>query len=89
MGLRTGVYDVVSANHPDFVPINAFALRSYIRIYNRFFRDENLIAPITENTGDTATVINSNNNYSGKVLKASRFADYFSKCLPGPQRARL
>lgn len=88
MGLRTGVYNVVSVNHPDFVPINAFALRSYIRCYNRFFRDENLIAPITENTGDNATILNINNNYSGKVLKASRFADYFSKCLPGPQKGQ-
>lgn len=86
MGLRTSTRNVSSSADPDFVPVNAFALRSYVRIYNRFFRDENLIAPVSEKVDDTLTNFTLANDYSGKVLKASRFADYFSKCLPGPQK---
>lgn len=86
MGLRTQIRQINEPTDTDFVPVNAFALRSYIRVYNRFFRDENLIAPITEYKGDSRTIYNPNNNNSGKILKASRFADYFSKCLPGPQK---
>lgn len=85
MGLRV-IRNINSTYDTDQVPVSALPLRTYIRIYNRFFRDENVIAPITEQTGDSATTLNTNNEYTGKILKASRFADYFSKCLPGPQK---
>lgn len=85
MGLRTNTRNVPQ-DTKGYVPVNAFAIRSLIRIYNRFFRDENIIAPITELTNDSNMVVNTSNDYSGKILKAARFADYFSKCLPGPQK---
>lgn len=88
MGLRCIKVGPLSdkTNYPDTVPVSALPLRTYYRIYNRFFRDQNLIAPITENMGDSATSLDTSNNYSGKLCKASRFSDYFSRSLPGPQR---
>lgn len=60
-------------------------IRAYFRIYNFWFRDQNLIAPIQYNTGDAS--VNYQNMAGGtKPLKAARFHDYFSACLPEPQK---
>lgn len=87
MGLRTIQNKVTGQNYKDEVLPNAFALRSLIRVYNYFFRDQNVIAPITENTGDSDTVLSTSDaSTGGVILKASRFHDYFSSCLPSPQK---
>lgn len=60
-------------------------IRAYFRVYNFWFRDQNLIAPIQYNTGDAN--VNYQNMAGGKKpLKAARFHDYFSACLPEPQK---
>lgn len=70
------------------IPFNAYAL-----IYNEWFRDENLQDPvlITDKTSDEAGgTINSDafapNNYLGLVAKANKIHDYFTSCLPQPQK---
>ncbi len=64
------------------MPFNAYAL-----IWNNFFRDENLQDPLLTYT-KTATQ-DWNNNYSslgGKIQKSNKMHDYFTSCLPSPQK---
>lgn len=76
------------------VPINktgaefsALIIRSYILTYNEWFRDQNLIAPLTEYRDDTdRTASNTDPVLGGKLLKAAKYHDYFTSCLPQPQK---
>lgn len=72
------------------IKISSLPFRAYNLIYNHYFRDENVVAPVPVYTGDT------DENYwiydglpvyrHYKVRKASRYHDYFSSCLPAPQK---
>lgn len=78
--------------------VNALPVRAYVKIWNEFFRDENV---------DNAAVIKTdekNVNYQdsarsdeiakilkeaisgGRCLPVNKFHDYFTSCLPYPQR---
>lgn len=79
--------------------VNALPIRAYVKIWNEYFRDENV---------DNAAVIETddkNINYQdgkesedeideilkkaiggGRCLPVSKFHDYFTSCLPSPQR---
>lgn len=63
--------------------VSCLPIRGYKLIYNRFFRDQNLIAPLTVNTGDTAT---GADRYDSMPLKAAKFSDYFTRSLPYAQK---
>ena len=89
-GLPVEQDDVVGRNKISALPFRALAL-----IYNRWFRNENLIAPLAVQDDDTNEVIVgelSGNNYSNfacdalSVLKASKLPDYFTKALPFAQK---
>ena len=76
MGLPTSV-----ALDPTNTPINALPFRAYNLIYNEWFRDENLIDSIPVVTGDGPDEIS---NY--KLRKRAKRHDYFTSCLPWPQK---
>lgn len=76
--------------------VNALPIRAYVKIWNEYFRDENV---------DNAAVIktdDNNVNYTdrnatidqifedaikgGRCLPVNKFHDYFTSCLPYPQR---
>ncbi|MBS6276023.1 MAG: hypothetical protein KH423_07460 [Actinomycetaceae bacterium] len=76
MGLPTGV-----ALDPANTPINALPFRAYNLIYNEWFRDENLIDSIPVLTGDGPDPIS---NY--ELRKRAKRHDYFTSCLPWPQK---
>lgn len=76
--------------------INALPIRAYVKIWNEYFRDENV---------DNAAVIKTDDadmNYQdrsasideilkdaitgGRCLPVNKFHDYFTSCLPYPQR---
>lgn len=60
---------------------NALIHRSYNHIYNEFYRDQNLIDSVyhpKDDGPDTA------DNY--KLLKRAKRHDYFTSCLPWPQK---
>lgn len=76
--VRSGMGDL-----PNSVEVSELPLRAYYKTYNDWFRDENSIAPILYTIGDTA---NTSITYKDAPLKASRFHDLFSSCLPGPQK---
>lgn len=79
----------IGANIRDIsiLPYRAFAL-----IYDEWFRDENNVQPMQIQKGDTAAseVLNNNvwapNNYLGKCPNVAKFHDYFTTCLPSPQK---
>ena len=62
------------------VSINPACINAYILIWNRFFRDENLINPILVNNDTSFKTLSSNR------LKACKLHDLFTSCLPAPQK---
>lgn len=83
--------------------INALPIRAYIKIWNEFFRDQNVGNPAVNKTDDSDTDygtgtetgeekdateenILSHAVSGGFCLPVSKFHDYFSSCLPYPQR---
>lgn len=83
MGIPTGIANI---------SINALPFRAYARIWNEWFRDENLQQPVIQNTDD-ATTDGANSGTQpwdgqrgGLPLKAGKMHDYFTSCLPEPQK---
>lgn len=64
--------------------VSELPLRGYERIYNEWFRNQNTTSPVAVVYGDDGDA--GDLFYESQPLKASRFADYFSQCLPGPQK---
>lgn len=79
--LRWNIRDI------SLLPARAFAL-----IYDEWFRDENNIQPMNIQKGAAAVSekLNNNewseNNYLGKCPNVAKFHDYFTTCLPSPQK---
>ena len=69
------------------IKFSALPVRAYTLCYNEHFRDQNLIAPITEYDDDTdRTADNILGELGGKPFKAAKFHDYFTSCLPNAQK---
>lgn len=75
------------------VSVNALPFRAYALIWNEWFRDQNLQDPQVVPTGDNTpnwTIYYGNPLYQAcfglKPLKAGKFRDYFTSCLPSPQK---
>lgn len=72
--------------------LQAIPFRAFAKIWNDWFRDENNIDPVNVLTGESTSVENLNNNpwsstnYTGKLPKVAKFHDYFTSCLPSPQK---
>lgn len=61
--------------------INCLPFRAYKLIWNEFFRDENLMEAQLVNMDDYDTI----DNYQD-LLPVCKFHDYFTSCLPMPQK---
>ena len=77
--------------------INSLPVRAYVKIWNEFFRDENVDNAATiktddeyvnYETGGADTIENeiANAYKGGYCLPVNKFHDYFTSCLPYPQR---
>lgn len=96
MGIPT---KIIGKGEDKKVEINALPIRAYVKIWNEFFRDQNV--------GNKAVYKTDSNDIDymdqtqteekeevtlreaiagGRCLPVSRFHDYFSSCLPYPQR---
>lgn len=82
-GIPTGVANL---------SVNSMPLRAYAKIWNEWFRDENLQQPVTMSQDD-ATTQGSNTGTAltdaeagGLPLKVAKYKDYFTSCLPSPQK---
>ena len=72
--------------------VNALPFRAYALIMNEWFRDQNLQAPLNIPTNDTTIAGVNTDTFvtdvakGGKPFKASKYRDYFTSCLPSPQK---
>lgn len=72
--------------------VDACYARAYALVYNEWFRNENLIEPAEVSLGDATTAGSNGSNYvtdlqkGGKLAKAGKYADYFTRALPEPQK---
>lgn len=83
MGIPTGIASI---------KVNSMPFRAYARIWNEWFRDENLQQPVVQDTDDanntgsnTGTELTDAQN-GGLPLKVAKYHDYFTSCLPEPQK---
>lgn len=67
--------------------ISAFSLRSYIKCYNDWFRDQNWIAPKTLDKSDGDTTFDSTDpTKGGTPFKIAKYHDLITSLLPSPQK---
>nr|WNN13428.1 MAG: major capsid protein [Gokushovirinae sp.] len=72
--------------------VNALPFRAYALIMNEWFRDQNLSDPlVVPNDDATVAGVNTGNFVSdvakgGKPYIAAKYHDYFTSCLPAPQK---
>lgn len=71
LGLPTGIGNL---------SVNSLPLRAYNLIWNEWYRDENLQNSVTVEHGDSDNVANY------QLLKRGKRHDYFTSCLPWPQK---
>lgn len=62
-------------------------VNAYIDIWNQWFRDQNLQAPIALDKTDSDVTYDGTISTGGTLLPVCKFHDYFTTCLPEPQKA--
>ena len=83
MGIPTGVANI---------KVTSLPFRAYARIWNEWFRDENLQQPVVQDTDDTNDTGSNTGTeltdaeHGGLPLKVAKYHDYFTSCLPEPQK---
>lgn len=80
----------------DGISVNALPFRAYAKAWNDFFRDENLktnchiYTDETTRTGQTGAEVGysyvTGTELGGKPAKIAKMHDYFTSCLPSPQK---
>uniref|UniRef100_A0AAU8AX84 Major capsid protein n=1 Tax=Dulem virus 166 TaxID=3145643 RepID=A0AAU8AX84_9VIRU len=72
--------------------VNALPFRAYALIVNEWFRDQNLQQPLNIPVDDTTIAGSNGTNFvtdvvkGGKPFVAAKYHDYFTSCLPAPQK---
>lgn len=74
------------------ISIDACYTRAYVAIYNEWFRNQNVSEPAEMSKGDATTNGSNGDDYvvdlqkGGHFAKAVKYADYFTRALPEPQK---
>lgn len=69
------------------IPVSPLPIAAYVKIYNEFYRDQNLVSEATTDTvtdGDNTLAFNLQANFPPFSRAWQR--DYFTSCLPWPQK---
>ena len=78
--------------------INALPVRAYVKIWNEYFRDQNVGNAATSTDDDRGEIYTDDGDNQdeeetlkrarsgGRCLPVNKFHDYFTSCLPYPQR---
>jgi hypothetical protein len=78
--------------------INALPIRAYVKIWNEYFRDQNVGNAATSTDDDRGEIYTDDGDNQdeeetlkrarsgGRCLPVNKFHDYFTSCLPYPQR---
>ena len=74
---------IVAPDASKTLNVSVLPSRGYRRIYNRFFRDQNLISPLTVSMGDN---FGAGDAYSFSLQKVAKVSDYFTRSLPYAQK---
>lgn len=89
MGLPVNTPMTTGKHLPSALPFRGYAL-----ICSEFFRDENLSDPLNIPLGDADQQGSNGDNYitdvvnGGKPFRAAKYHDYFTSCLPSPQKGQ-
>lgn len=72
---------------PD-IEVSCFPFRAYCMIYNEWWRNQNVSSPSYFNKTDVGGTysLGSETYLGGDLLQSCRMHDYFSDCLPQPQK---
>nr|DAU89820.1 MAG TPA: Major capsid protein [Microviridae sp.] len=94
-----GVPTKVAKDNKGKFEVNALPIRAYVKIWNEFFRDQNVGNAAIEMDDDESVTYQDQVSpveiaeltlqeacKGGRCLPVNRFHDYFSSCLPYPQR---
>lgn len=72
--------------------VDACYARAYTLVFNEWFRNQNVTEPAEVSTGDATTNGSNGTDYvvdmqkGGQLAKAVKYADYFTRALPEPQK---
>lgn len=94
MGIPT---KIIGKDEKKEVKINALPIRAYVKIWNEYFRDQNVgnkavyktdssDVDYKDQTEENEEITLQEAINGGRCLPVARFHDYFSSCLPFPQR---
>lgn len=86
LGVPVGVSAAGQVGKATYAPeIQAYPLRVYQKIYEDWFRDENLVDPVNLPTNDT-NYYYYDEMVPKKPFKAAKYHDYLTSQLPSPQK---
>ena len=87
LGVPVNVSSTGQVGKAEFCPeVNALPLRAYQKVYEDWFRDENIVDPLNFQTGDTNYYYYQDSYVPHKPLKAAKYHDYFTSALPSAQK---
>lgn len=94
MGVPTKIYQANDTKSHG--KINALPCRAYVKIWNEWFRDQNIDNPAINFTDDTTRRIQVKTNTNDQLLETAvtggdplwvnKFHDYFTSSLPSPEK---